>query len=580
MSGFAATPALRLEFTPKLLTVLREGYGFGALRADLLAGLTVAIVAVPLSLAIAIASGVTPDRGLFTSIVGGFLISALGGSRFQIGGPAGAFIVLVAATVARHGVEGLAVAMVLSGLMMIAGGALRLGQYIRYVPYPVTVGFTSGIAVVILASQLRELFGITLSGHEPGALVPKLVALVSAWPTINPAAVAVAAATIGIIVGVRHVRPRWPQAIIAVAVVSVATALLHLPVATIGSRFGGVPSGLPAPHLPPLSLAGVAALLPDAAAFALLGSIESLLSAVVADSMSGARHRPNLELVAQGIANIAAAMFGGICVTGTIARTATNVRSGARSPIAGMSHAVFLLLFMLVAAPLASAIPLAALAGVLAVVCWGMAEGRAFAVLVRASRGDAVVVLATFLLTILRDLTTGILVGFGLGALIFLQRMSQAASVETSAAPLPEHFDPEQSRARDVVVHRISGPFFFGSAEAVAAVLDRLGERPRAYVLDLSEVPFVDSTAASAIESFVRRAGRHGCTVFLCGVRSVNRRTLLMHGVRPPTVVFRPTLEDAVASAHRLVAERRAGKVRTAVAEAARPEGELAPEAT
>ncbi len=550
MSGRVAAWAPSLEFTPKLLTVLREGYGLAALRADAIAGLTVAVVAVPLSMAIAIASGVSPDHGLYTAIVGGFLVSALGGSRFQIGGPAGAFIVLVAATVERHGISGLATAMVLSGLMMMAAGALRLGAYIRYVPYPVTVGFTSGIAVVILGSQLREMFGITLSGHEPGALLPKIGALASAWPTINPAAVGIAAATIAIIAVLRHFRPRWPGAIIAVAIVSAASALLGLPVATIGVRFGGMPHGLPTPRLPPLSLAGMAAVLPDAAAFALLGSIESLLSAVVADGMSGARHRPNLELVAQGIANIAAAAFGGICVTGTIARTATNVRSGARSPIAGMLHALFLLGFMVVAAPLAGAIPLAALAGVLAVVCWGMAEGHAFAVLVRASRGDALVVLTTFLLTVLRDLTTGILVGFGLGALLFLQRMGRAASVQTSQAQVPESFDPARTSERDVVIHRIAGPFFFGSAEAVAAVLDRLGERPRAYVLDLSEVPFLDSTAAAAMAGFVRRAGRHGCTVYVSGVRGANRRTLLAQGVRPPKVVFRRTLEEALAAAH------------------------------
>ncbi|MCB1445935.1 MAG: sodium-independent anion transporter, partial [Rhizobiaceae bacterium] len=361
-------PTFAELYTPKFVTILREGYSVSNFRSDAIAGLTVAIVALPLSMAIAIASGATPAQGLITSIIGGFLVSALGGSRFQIGGPAGAFIVLVAAAVARHGMDGLILATFLSGLILVAVGFLRLGTYIKFIPYPVTVGFTAGIAVIIFSSQIKELLGLTLAGAEPGPLLEKLPALWAALPTAEPASIGLAAMTILVIAGLRRFRPHWPGMLIAVAAAALATVLFSLPVATIGTRFGGIPSSLPLPALPDFSPAKIQAVFPTAVAFALLGSIESLLSAVVADGMTGRRHRSNCELVAQGAANMGSALFGGICVTGTIARTATNVRAGAHGPISGMLHAGFLLLFILVAAPLASYIPLAGLAGVLAIV--------------------------------------------------------------------------------------------------------------------------------------------------------------------------------------------------------------------
>jgi SulP family sulfate permease len=563
MAAHAREPSFVELFTPKLVTVLRERYRFLDFKADLLAGLTVAIVALPLSMAIAIASGVTPDRGLYTAIVGGFVISALGGSRFQIGGPAGAFIVLVSATVAQHGVDGLILATLLSGAILLCVGALRLGTFIKYIPYPVTVGFTAGIAVIIFASQIKELLGLKLSGNEPGPFIPKLVALGQALPTINPATVAVSVISIAVIVLVRRFRPLWPAFIIAAGVAAMLVWAFGLPVETIGSRFGGIPPALPAPRLPDLSLDKVTAVLPNALSFALLGGIESLLSAVVADSMTGRRHRSNCELVAQGVGNIASAMFGGFCVTGTIARTATNVRAGARSPVAGMMHSVILLLFMAVAAPLASYIPLAGLAGVLAVVAWNMAEKHEFATLVRASRGDAVVLLATFLLVVFRDLTEGILVGFGLGVLLFLRRMEHAVEVD-HAIPLVEEdvadrangnrrepYDAVLATDPDVVVYRISGAFFFGAASSVGAALERIGEHPKAYVIDFSAVPILDSTAAATIEGFARKARRHGAAVYIAGAAPSIRRVLLTHGVRPPHVRFRAKLTDAVAAAHR-----------------------------
>jgi len=563
MSSVARLPPARFAdlFTPKLVTVLRERYGFADFKADAVAGLTVAIVALPLSMAIAIASGVGPERGLYAAIVGGLLVSALGGSRFQIGGPAGAFIVLVAATVAKHGVDGLLLATFLSGLILLAIGFLRLGTFIKYIPYPVTVGFTAGIAVIIFASQLKDLLGLRLASVEPGPFVPKLLALAHALPTMSGAAVAVAAATISIIVLVRRYRPHWPAMLIAVALVAVVATLLGLPVETIGSRFGGIPSALPAPHLPDLSPARIAELLPSALSFALLGGIESLLSAVVADSMTGRRHRSNCELVAQGAANVASALFGGICVTGTIARTATNVRAGARGPVAGMLHAVFLLGFMMLAAPLARYIPLAALAGVLAVVAWNMAEKHEFAVLLRVSRGDAVVLLATFLLVVFRDLTEGILAGFGLGALLFLHRMAQAVEVDRPVPHIDEdaaddaggrlHYDATLSADRDIVVYRISGAFFFGAAGAVGAALDEIGEHPRAYVVDLSGVPLLDSSAAATLANFARRAQRHGARLWLAGAHRPVRRMLLSQGVRASGARFRDSLESAVAAARR-----------------------------
>jgi SulP family sulfate permease len=397
-------------YRPKLITVLQEGYGLSFLRRDATAALTVAVVALPLSMAIAVASGVSPARGLVTSIIGGFLVSALGGSRFQIGGPAGAFIVLVAATTAKFGVQGLMLTVLVSGVLLTLLGLARLGSLIRHIPHAVTVGFTSGIAITILASQLKDLGGLRLAAAEPGPLIPKLAALAGALPTLNPATLAVGLACAALIFAIRRFRPTWPGMLIAVALAALASHFLKLPVATIASRFGALSSGLPLPSLPPLSLARLWEVLPAAVAFTLLGGIESLLSAKVADSMTGRVHRSNMELVAQGLANMASAAFGGISVTGTIARTATNIRAGAASPLAGMMHAGFILIFLLIAAPLAGYIPLAALAGVLLVVCWNMAEKAEFARLLADWR-TAAVLLATFGLTLVKDLMFGIVAG-------------------------------------------------------------------------------------------------------------------------------------------------------------------------
>lgn len=543
-------------FTPKLITVLREGYNFSNLRTDAISGLTVAIVALPLSMAIAIASGATPAQGLYTAIVGGFLVSALGGSRFQIGGPAGAFIVLVAATVAQHGMDGLILATFLSGLMLSAIGILRLGTFIKFIPFPVTVGFTAGIGVIIFASQIKELLGLTLTGAEPGPLLQKLQVLWAALPTVSPAAIALSAGTAAIIIVLKALKPHWPGMLIAVAATAAITAILGLPVATIGSRFGGIPSILPAPTLPDLSPAKVMAVFPAAISFTLLGAIESLLSAVVADGMTGRRHRSNCELVAQGIANVGSSLFSGFCVTGTIARTATNVRSGAHGPVSGMLHSIFLLLFMLIAAPLAAYIPLAALAGVLAVVSWNMIEKTAIAILVRSGWGDAAVLGATFFLTIFRDLTEAIIVGFALGSVLFIHRMSKTTAIETHTPFVGEDLadkdaprgDYDEARAAnpEIVIYRITGAFFFGAAASIGSVLDRISDTHKVLIIDFAAVPFLDSTGANVIEGLAHKAGRRGVKLYVAGANPDIRRALLTHGVRPPTVGFAASVDDAL----------------------------------
>jgi SulP family sulfate permease len=416
------------HYRPKLVTVLSEGYGLASFRKDMLAALTVAIVALPLSMAIAVASGVSPERGLYAAVIGGFLVSALGGSRYQIGGPAGAFIVLVSATVARFGIEGLLLTVFISGFMLTLIGLLRLGALIRYIPHAVTVGFTCGIAVTIFASQLKDLGGLKLAA-EPGALLPKLAALGHALPTLNPAALGVGVGSAALIFLLRRLAPNWPGMLIAVILAAVAAWLFHLPVETIGSRFGQLPDGLPGPRLPDLSYATVVDVLPAALSFTLLGAVESLLSAKVADGMTGRKHRYNMEVVAQGIANVASAVFGGISVTGTIARTATNIRAGARSPVSGMAHALFVLVFMVLGARLASFVPLSALAGVLVVVCWNMAEKEEFARLLHDWR-PACVLIATFGLTLIEDLTAGIVAGCALAAAFAIYDRAKARRAE------------------------------------------------------------------------------------------------------------------------------------------------------
>jgi SulP family sulfate permease len=514
-------------FQPKLVSAFREGYGFERLRRDSVSGLTVSIVALPLSMALAIASGATPAAGLYAAIVGGFLVSALGGSRYQIGGPAGAFIALISAIIARHGYDGLLLATLLAGVMLIGIGSLRLGSYIRYIPHPVLVGFTTGIAIIIFASQIRDLLGLTLQAKEPAALWPKLVALYGALPTITPAAVMLSAGTVILIQLVKRVKPSWPSLLIAVGAATLVSYAFQLPVETIGSRFGGIPSSLPAIALPAIDMARIIAVLPDAAAIALLAGIESLLSAVVADGMSGRRHRPDTELIAQGFANIGSALFGGICVTGTIARTATNVRSGATSPVSGMLAAAFLLGFMMLAAPLASFIPLAALAGVLADVAWRMAEKESFRAIWRHGGPELVVLLVTFLLTVFADLMLAIGVGVVLASLVFMHRMAGSVAVDGDEAGDPRI----RAAAGDAMVYVFSGPLFFGASSAFGTMLERLHMLPDKLVIDLSAVPLADGSGAQMLQEFIGRATQRGCDIRLMGARQSVRQELERAGL-------------------------------------------------
>ena len=421
------------------------------------------------------------------------------------------------------------------------------------------MGFTAGIAVIIAASQIVDLLGLTLNGREPAALVPKLQAIYMALPTINPAALLVAGLSMAIILVLRKLKPHWPGFLIAILVGSFAALALSnmgYSVATIGSRFGGIPDALPPPHLPAFSLAKMAALLPDAIAIAILGGIESLLSAVVADGLSGRRHRSNCELVAQGFANIGSSLFGGICVTGTIARTATNVKSGAVTPISGMIHSVVLLALMLVAAPLAAYIPLASLAAILAIVSWGMSEKAEFIAIIKRSRGEAVILLAVFFLTIFVGLTEGIGVGVVLGAIFFMHRMAEMVAVETGT-PIVDIDAPDvigrgsdfpEPRDPGTIVYKISGPFFFGAAAEVGAVLDRIGDVPKIFILDLSAVPFIDGTGVHTLESTVHRMQKQGAKVMIAGARTGVRRVLEDHGLTEPAIQFTATVAQAEGS--------------------------------
>ena len=541
-AGATKAPGWHL-FVPKLFTVLRQGYGLAALRADAVAGLTVAIVALPLAMALAIASGTTPDKGLVTAVVAGFLISALGGSRFQIGGPTGAFVVVVFDVIQQHGYDGLILATLMAGAMLVVAGLARLGTWIKYIPEPVVVGFTAGIAVIIFSSQVKDFLGLEMA-EVPAAFIAKWSAFWAARETLDPTTCGLALAALLLIVALRRWRPKWPGFLIAVALASVVAWALALPVETIGSRFGEIPRGIALPPLPAVSWERMSELLPSAFTIAFLAGVESLLSAVVADGMTGRRHRSNCELVAQGIANTASALVGGLPATGAIARTATNVRSGARSPIAGMLHAVFLLLFMLLAAPLASYIPLASLAAVLVLVAWNMSDLRRFRHLMTGPWGDRLVLLATFALTVLVDLTVAIEVGVVLAAILFMHRMSEAVALAGGGRIIESDADdfaaPGEPYRRDlpsgVEVFQVRGPLFFGVASRLMDVLTNIAGQPRVFILRLREVPLIDASGASSLKDFVAACRKRGVAVIFTGLQpgpaAVLRRMEVLDGVQ------------------------------------------------
>ena len=508
------------SFMPQSVTAFKAGYSLAKLKTDALAGLTVAIVALPLSMAIAIASGAQPAQGLITAIIGGFIISLLGGSLFQIGGPAGAFIVLVASTIERVGYGGFLTATLIAGVILLIIGVLRLGSLIRFIPHSVIVGFSAGIAVIIGASQIKDFFGLQMA-HEPAAFVPKLAALWAARSGFSLSATALAIVSVALIAGLRIYRPRWPAFLIVVVLTALAAWLFHLPVETIGTHFGGIPSALPPPQLPDLNFATIQIVLPAGLTIALLGGIESLLSAVVADSMSGTRHRPNAEIIAQGIANIATALFGGICATGTIARTATNIRARAATPLSGIFHSLFVLLFILLAAPAASYIPLPALAAILMVVVWNMADKHEFMLILRHDRLEALVLLTTCVLTIFIDLPTGIGAGVLLGAVIFMVRSGRNTYVDVSNI----HESPP--------VIRLNGAFFTGTSASIGEDLARIVPDTPEFIIRLDHMMFVDASFAPVLTTFVMRAKRLGSAVRLVGAPDTIRRILINNGMEP-----------------------------------------------
>jgi SulP family sulfate permease len=480
-------------------------------------------------MAFAIASGLSPQAGIYCAVATGFLISALGGSRYQIGGPTGAFVVVVAGIVAKYGVDGLFMCTMMAGVLLVAAGLFGFGTAVRFIPRPVVVGFTNGIALVIASTQLRDFFGLQID-HIPGEFVPRLRALVAHAGTWSPAATAVAvSALVGMILAVKYL-PRIPPYILALVGGTAVVAALGLPVETVGTRFGGIPAGLPAVHLPQFRPDLVLALLSPALTVAMLGAIESLMSAVVADRLGGDRHNPNVELVAQGVANIVSPLIGGLPATGAIARTATNIRSGARTPVAGIIHSIVLLVILLVGAPLAAHIPLAVLAAILLVVAYNMGEWSEIPELLRLSKTDIAVWLATFTLTVLADLTVAVEVGMILAALLFIRRISETTTVTEITDEDVEggraHVLQDKDIPNYVRIFRIHGPFLFGVTDKLDVITERLEELPPIVIVRLRNMTAIDATGLRAIETLADTLTASGRTLMLCGAREQPKRLM------------------------------------------------------
>ncbi len=596
------TAARWASHTPKLVLCLREGYSSSKFLGDLLAGLTVAIIALPLAMALGIASIpqnvaeqlqaihpwlTPPAMGLFTAVIAGFLISALGGSRVQIGGPTAAFMPLVFGICSTHGYEGLALATCMAGVIILLLGLFRFGGVIKFVPYPVTAGFTAGIGVTILASQIKDFFGLTILTAEgtpatiPADFVGKIELFGRHWQTFSWHSLGIGVGCLVLLTIMRRVAPRVPATVVAVALSALATHLFgwastevafdgtHLRplVETIGTRFGGIPSSLPGPHLPTFSWDLIRELIPSASAIAFLGAIESLLSAVVADGMTGYRHRSDQELVAQGLSNIAAALFFGLPATGAIARTAANVRSGAKTPVAGMLHAVFILVFMLALAPLAKAIPLASLAAILVMVAWKVSELNHFRSLLRAPGPDVLVLLTTFGLTVFFDLTIAVGTGILLSSILFMRRMAQITTVtgmreeidEGQETEAPDPKDPgavsERRVPRGVEVYEVNGPFFFGVANNLRDALDQIEKPPKVLILRMRYVPHIDATGLNALREFHRRCAKHGTQLLLGGVHAHPMFEMVKAGMDQEIGLENifENLDDALVAARRIV---------------------------
>jgi sulfate permease, SulP family len=509
-------------FAPKLLTVLKD-YSKQQFVSDLMSGIIVGIVALPLAIAFGIASGVTPQQGLITAVVAGFLISALGGSRVQIGGPTGAFVVIVYGIVHKYGVEGLTVATLLAGILLMIMGLARMGNVIKFIPHPVTVGFTSGIALIIFSSQVKDFLGLSM-GMVPAEFVEKWIHYIEHLNSINLYSLFIAIATVLVISFWPKVSRKIPGSVIALILFSAGVALFHLPVETIGSRFGDLPNTLPLPKLPRLDFEMIQTMIQPAFTIALLGGIESLLSAVVADGMIGGRHRSNTELIAQGIANIFSSLFGGIPATGAIARTATNVKNGGRTPIAGIIHSITLLLILLFLGKLAKLIPLACLAGILVVVAYHMSEWRSFVSLLRGPKSDVAVLITTFLLTVLVDLTVAIEIGMVLAAFLFMHRMSEVTEVNVITQDKMEGIKDKKLNElikppEGVEVYDVNGPLFFGVSHRFEEAMRTVEKMPKVRILELENVPSIDASGLHSLEQFFRRCKKSNVHLILSGVQ-------------------------------------------------------------
>lgn len=517
------------KLEPKLLTVLREGYSLKQFKGDLLGGLTVGIVALPLSIALAIASGVKPEQGLYTAIFAGFVIAVLGGSRAQISGPTGAFIVIVYGIVQKYGYDGLVVATLIAGVLLVIMGLARMGAFLKFVPYPVVVGFTSGIALIIASSQVGDFLGLKIE-KVPADFVEKWIEYVRHMAAIDPYTIAVGVASLLIIILWPKITHRVPGPLIAILLVTFFVQYFHIPVDTIASRFGGVPNTLPSPHFPAVTWQMVQQMFSPALTIAILAGLESLLAAVVADGMMGTRHRSNMELIAQGAGNIVSVIFGGVPATGAIARTATNIKSGGTTPISSIIHCVFLLLVLLFIGKWAAMIPMATLAAILLVVAYNMSEWREFSHLLKSPRGDVAVLVATFLLTVFIELTVAIQVGILLAAFLFLQKMSKETHVDVITENLK---DDEEFQTRDmtgiqipagVEVFEIYGSLFFGAVRQFKESIRVVATKPKVLILRMRQVPTIDASGVHVLEELADEAHQNGQIIIFSAVsRSVYR---------------------------------------------------------
>lgn len=513
------------QFTPKFFSLLKKGISKEQLQKDLIAGVIVGIVALPLAIAFAIASGVSPDKGLITAIVAGLIISVLGGSRVQIGGPTGAFIVIVYAIVQEFGVDGLIIATFMAGIILILMGLARLGNLLKFIPHPLIVGFTSGIAVIIFSSQMKDFFGLSIE-TVPADFIEKWKIYGVNFKSVNWAAVGIAIGTIILALNFQRISKKIPGSIVAIVVSTLAVYFFNIPVSTIESSFGDIPSKLSMPAFPDINFATVQKLIQPAFAIALLGGIESLLSAVVSDGMMGGRHRSNAELVAQGVANCASSMFGGIPATGAIARTATNVKNGGRTPIAGITHAIVLLIIMLVLAPFAKLIPMACLAGILIVVAYHMSEWRQFKSLLKGNKADILILLVTFFLTVFFDLVIAIQIGTVLSSFVLMKRMSDATTVQVANDMFnnqynqpDEIFDDELPvLPKGATMFEIHGPLFFGATQTFQDTMSRLPDRPKVLILRMRHVPFIDATGIYRLIEVMKTFAKQNTDVILSGV--------------------------------------------------------------